>query len=88
MRFGELNFVLKDNVIVTLVDNFVLTNLRLTWHTIGHWWQFNSQLVGLAGLCGKAILVSLRPRILIEQVLRVRDIRAVQKRLHEIDVKR
>ena len=75
-------------MIVTLIDDFVLADLRLTGHTLRNFWQCDSHLVGLARLLGKAILVCLWPRILIERVCWLGDVSSVTERHLEIDVKR
>lgn len=87
MGSGELDLVLKDDMIVTLVYDLVLANLRLTRDSIGHARQLKAHLIGVTRLQRNAILVSFRPRILIKWILRLLDVSPVQERHINIDVK-
>ena len=86
-RSGALYLVLKDDMIVSLVYDFVLADLRLAWDAVRHGRQLEAHLVGVARLQRNAIVVRLRPRILIKRIIRLFNIRPVQERHINIDVR-
>ena len=75
-RSGELYLVLEDDMIVSIVYDLVLADLRLAWDAVRHGRQLEAHLVGVARLLWNAIVVSLRPRILIKRIVRLFNIRS------------
>ena len=76
----EFNLILEDNVVITLVNDLVLANLRLTWYVFKNRRHLNTKLIVFTWLVWHEICFCLGPRILIKCKERLNDGSAIALR--------
>lgn len=83
---GELNLILQDDVVITLVNDLVLADLRLTWYVVRHWWKrARNKLIVFTWLSWHKISFRQGPRILVECKFRLNNSFAIALRNLDID---